>query len=233
MANKKKVEVPSILVALETSDNQIDLNMLCLTEIPGHEAFSYVFLQYRPLVPRQNTQFDAIEKYHLIFNGDNIAIGAARKKSGSVDYYYDGMLCMAQSASAKGADSFTIELEVSFDETFFTSTSLNQELGQRAVTKAVNHELKARMSSSEARELPDYKIKNVFYQKVKKHCKVFQGFVFLKTYIFVAHGRLLSLYDMKTLRFTKHMQFDRDVSEVFRTKRPGTEDGEFDVCVLL
>ncbi len=46
---------------------------------------------------------------------------------------------------------------------------------------------------------------NVFYQRIKKHCKLFTGFVFLKTFIFVAHGRILSLYDILKQKFTRHI----------------------------
>lgn len=89
------------------------------------------------------------------------------------------------------------------------------------------------MSLSESKVLTGYNIGNVFYQRIKKHCKIFKGFVFLKTYIFVAHGRILSLYDMKKEKFIKHMDFSDDIAEVFRSQASHYGKEEFDVCVLL
>lgn len=68
------------------------------------------------------------------------------------------------------------------------------------------------MSISESRIMENYNISNVFYQRVKNHCKIFKGFVFLKTYIFVAHGKVLSLYDIKRRSFkSSHMVFEEDI----------------------
>jgi len=77
--------------------------------------------------------------------------------------------------------------------------------------------LQSRQSISESRIIEKYNINNVFYQRIKSHCKIFKGFVFLKTFIFVAHGKILSLYDMLKQKFTQHMQFEDDIMQVFRS----------------
>jgi hypothetical protein len=79
----------------------------------------------------------------------------------------------------------------------------------------------------------------VFYQRIKTHCNIFTGFVFLKTFIFVAHGNILSLYDILKERFTKHIKFDDKISQVFRSLTKEHDDNEelekqeFNICVLL
>lgn len=166
MAHSQGSKNPCILVALETADNQIDLNQLFVLQPPGSETFDYQFRQFRPIVPRKSAGgvagFDPITKYQLVFNEDQRAVSVAMRKSGRVDFYYDGLLCMSQNVERE-YECFAHDVEVSFDETFFFATSNNKELEARAVTKSVNHELKSRMSSSDARELPEYKISNVFY----------------------------------------------------------------------
>jgi hypothetical protein len=61
---------------------------------------------------------------------------------------------------------------------------------------------------------------------------LFTGFVFLKTYIFVAHGNLLSLFDILKRRFLKEsIEFQDDIFEVFRSKT--TTHDDFVIWILL
>jgi predicted double-glycine peptidase len=63
--------------------------------------------------------------------------------------------------------------------------------------------------------------------------------VFLKTFIFVAHGNILSLYDILKEKFTNHINFDDKISQVFRSLTKEHDDNEviekqeFNICVLL
>jgi hypothetical protein len=38
---------------------------------------------------------DPLTKFQLIINDSNCPIGVALRKSGQVDFYYDGMLCVS------------------------------------------------------------------------------------------------------------------------------------------
>jgi hypothetical protein len=56
--------------------------------------------------------------------------------------------------------------------------------------------------------------------------------VFLKTYIFIAHGHILSFYDILLKKFNHHhLEFKTDIEQVFRSK--STTNNEFVICVLL
>jgi hypothetical protein len=63
--------------------------------------------------------------------------------------------------------------------------------------------------------------------------------VFLKTFIFVAHGNILSLYDILKEKFTNHIKFDDKINQVFRSLTKEHDDNEelekqeFNICVLL
>lgn len=85
------------------------------------------------------------------------------------------------------------------------------------------------MSPEEADTIEHYKFSNIFYQRVKNHCKLFSCFVFVKTYIFVSHGKYLSLFNVLKREWLDHIEFDSEIVQVFRS-----EDGKggFDICVL-
>ena len=84
-----------VLVALETEDYQIDLNMLVLTEDPGNENFNYQFRQFRPLGARESLSqnISNVKKYSLIFNEEGVSVAVSRTEKNYVDIYYDGVLC--------------------------------------------------------------------------------------------------------------------------------------------
>lgn len=63
-----------------------------------------------------------------------------------------------------------------------------------------------------------FNFKNIFYERIKNRCKIFNGFVFIKTFIFVAHGKLLSLFDVLKQKWIKHISFDDEIVSVFRLK---------------
>jgi hypothetical protein len=235
-----------ILVALETEDYQIDLNMLVLTEDPGNENFSYQFRQFRPLASRESLSqnISNVKKYSLIFNEEGVSVAVSRTEKNFVDIYYDGVLC-ATPATGKclleahlsvGQTDPAIEVDISYDEVFVQQHNPEQKTNRDAeatLIKSISHENKSRMSINDARTIDKYRIESVFYQRIKTHCKIFKGFVFLNTYIFVAHGHILSLYDMIRKEFTSHIEFESDIIEVFRSKANSEGDSEeFDVCVL-
>lgn len=76
-----------------------------------------------------------------------------------------------------------------------------------------------------------FNFKNIFYERIKSRCKIFGAFVFIKTFIFVAHGKLLSLFDVLKQKWIKHISFDEDIISVFRLR--DDENDDFDICVLL
>ena len=61
----------------------------------------------------------------------------------------------------------------------------------------------------------------------------------MKTFIFVAHGNILSLYDILKEKFTNHIKFDDKINQVFRSLTKEHDDNEelekqeFNICVLL
>ena len=86
----------------------------------------------------------------------------------------------------------------------------------------IDHELKTRMCFEESDVIPSktFNFKNIFYQRIKDHCiilkynilgKLFNSFVFLKTYIFVAHGTIISLFDVLKGKWIKHLVFDSEI----------------------
>lgn len=109
------------------------------------------------------------------------------------------------------------DVDCSFDDTYVM-------IGKHE-NRSIKHELRSRICIEESDILQKFNFKNIFYQRIKNHCtiflliylgKIFTSFVFIKTYIFVAHGNLLSFYDVLKQKWIKHIPFDEDVIEVFR-----------------
>jgi hypothetical protein len=53
--------------------------------------------------------------------------------------------------------------------------------------------------------------------------------VFVKTYIFVSHGKYLSLFNVLKQKWLDHIEFDSEIVQVFRSE---DGNGGFDICVL-
>jgi len=119
-----------------------------------------------------------------------------------------------------------MDIDCSFDQTYVL---FGNEDNGTAVVKGIDHTLQARVSPEEADTIENYSFKNIFYQRVKNHCKLFSCFVFVKTFIFVSHGRFLSLFNVLKQKWIDHMEFKSEIVQVFRS-----EDGQggFDICVL-
>lgn len=64
------------------------------------ENFNYELKQFRPNAPRKNdySGFDEVVDFRLIFNDGQYSCAVARRKSGRVDLYYNGILCQSKSS---------------------------------------------------------------------------------------------------------------------------------------
>lgn len=107
-----------------------------------------------------------------------------------------------------------MDVDCSFDCTYVLFGS---ESDGTAVVKGIDHSLQARVSPEEADTIENYSFRNIFYQRVKNHCKIFSCFVFVKTYIFVAHGKYLSLFNVLKQKWIDHMEFRSEIVQVFRS----------------
>jgi hypothetical protein len=88
------------------------------------------------------------------------------------------------------------------------------------------------MSIETSQVLDDLNFKNIFFQKIQNHCKIFSCFVFVQTYIFVAHANILSLFEVQKLKWKEdnHLVFEENIIKVFRSIN---RSGGFDICVML
>ena len=115
---------------------------------------------------------------------------------------------------------------MTFEETFILTA-------QSSTVHVVSHDLQSRQSMSQSKVAAEgVDFAKVFNHCIKDYCKLFTNFVFLKNYIFIAHGHILSFYDILLKRFNDHhLEFKSDIEQVFRSKSPNTN--EFVICVLL
>lgn len=77
-------------MAIETLDNQIDLNCVHILKRPSNKGdFKYQLRQFREIVPR-NTQFDPIEKIGVVFARGDFNFSFSIRKSKRFDLYFNG-----------------------------------------------------------------------------------------------------------------------------------------------
>ena len=209
--------MPMLLVPMETLDNQIDFNMLKLLQKPPSEDFEYEFVQFREVVPR-NDRFDPVVKFIASFDKWDDLFAVALRESSKLDIYYNG----SRVSSINDPSDTIYAVECTFDEIFI-------QIGKNDV-RSIKTELTTRMCLEESEQKKNIIFPNIFYQKIKNHCKIFNSFVFIKTYMLVAHGHIVSFFSVLKQKFIKHFEFDCQVEGIFRQL---DENEEFDVCVLL
>jgi hypothetical protein len=79
----------TMLVPMETLDNQIDFNTLDILNKPPGDDFSYEFKQFREVVPR-NDRFDPVKQFVAVCDKWNDIFAVALRSSSKVDFYYNG-----------------------------------------------------------------------------------------------------------------------------------------------
>jgi hypothetical protein len=191
--------------------------MLDIIKKPPGDDFDYQFKQFREVVPRNNS-FDPVTKFVYAFDhwGDLFAV--ASRESSKVDFYYNG-----QRISSYNDPSDTVNgIDITFDETYI--------LFGKNDLRGISNDLTSRMCMSESDSKKGFVFQNIFYQKIKNHCQIFNSFGLLKTFMLVAHGHLISLFSVTKQKWIKHFAFDHEIELIFRQK---DEHDEFDLYVLL
>lgn len=62
----------------------------------------------------------------------------------------------------------------------------------------------------------NYTMDNLFFQRIKKFCKVFSNFCLVETMLIVSHGKAISLFSILSQKWVYHLFYDQDVRELFR-----------------
>jgi hypothetical protein len=69
----------------------------------------------------------------------------------------------------------------------------------KELARRMKNSTRGQMSIEASDILDDLNFKDVFFERIQKHCKVFSYYVFVQTFIFVAHANILSLFDVQKL----------------------------------
>lgn len=205
-----------LLVPLETLDNQIDFNILDLINKPPGDDFEYQFKQFREVVPR-NDRFDPVTKFINVFDKWNDEFSVALRESSKVDFYYNG----TRVSSITDPVETIHGVDISFDETYVL-------IGKQDI-RAIANDLTSRICIEESESKKGFNFSQIFYQKIKNHCKLFNSFVLIKTLMLVSHGHIVSFFSVLKQKWIKHFSFESQVKSIFRQTFPGGVD----ICCLL
>jgi hypothetical protein len=177
LAGKKNTNGSQVIVALETTDNQIDFNVL---RIEGQGAnFSFAFQQCSDVVPR-DVKLDPVVDLHSIWDDKETHFAITLRKSGAFDIYWNYTLI---DSSIEGRAD---RVDLSFDTAYYMKCThvwgVSLSYGNR-----VSH------ANAEVHDHTDPH--TIFYQRMKNNCKIFNSFTLIRNTFFVAHGRIISIFN--------------------------------------
>lgn len=79
-----------------------------------------------------------------------------------------------------------MDADISFDTVF-----LKMNKGE---IKSIDLKHKDRVNLENAEVDTKTNFNTIFHQKIKGHCKIFKGFILVRTFMLVSHGHILSQY---------------------------------------
>jgi hypothetical protein len=142
--------------------------------------------QYREVVPRFDT-IDPIKQFATIFtiqNGLDFNYACAIRQSGRFDLYFNGFRIFSSPD-----DVLATEASMSYDTLYLRMADAKGTL------KSIDMKHQSRMSMENSDiERNTFNYNTIFYQKIKRHCKIFNSFCLVRTYVIVVHGNILSEY---------------------------------------
>ena len=86
------------------------------------------------------------------------------------------------------------------------------------------------MCIEESDSRKNFNFLNIFYQRIKNHVKIFNSFVFIKTFILVGHGNIVSLFNVLQQKWLNHIPCQNQIEQIFRLK---DKNEDFNFCILL
>jgi len=125
-----------------------------------------------------------------------------------------------------------IDVECSFD-TLYVRVN-------RKELRSIDTRWKNRLTYENAESDTHTKFSRIYFQRIKMHCKLcltflvslFSSFVLMKTCLFVAHGSVVSAFDLLNGTWVKHIFFEENVFSLFRIVEDGDPEHEQAVGVL-
>ncbi len=211
---------PFILVVLESRDNQLDFNSLHLKSPPGARDFGFTFKQYREVVPR-NIKYDPIIKFECVFDDSQFNYAIVLRKSRAVDLYWNMQRVDASSANVE-------DIGISFD-TMYTKMGKGLDAEVRSIPVSLG--TKIGFDNSEVDK--HVRFPCIYYQNIKNHIKIYKSYSLIRSTLFVAHGKTVSLYSVVGGEWAKHITFESDIKYMFRKTSSEDNPDDFEIGVLL
>ena len=197
-----------IICLVETEDNQIDFARLYFwsREIAKGDLS---FLQYTEVVHR-DVKLDPIVKYRQIIHSSQFQFGVALRDSGLVDFYWN-------STRVSTTEDHFVDIEINFKDIY---------LIRRDGTKfVVDTKWDTRVSMEVAEEvtLTTKDWDKIFYRTIANNFKFYPSYCLINTSFFLAHGNIISLFDIIKKDWVKHFFVEEKVLKVFRNEKADHE----------
>lgn len=204
-------------VAFETDDNQLDFSSIeCANMEP--DSFVPVVKQKQDVLPKTfDTQFQ-IQEAHVLYTWENTCYAMTLLEEGMADFYWNGARLCSNSQRNK------------IDEICFSESHFYYKRKQETVYNQVDLALGSQINIDMSQECDlEFDKKVAMFNNVKTFFNIFPQFSLIKNTCYVAHGRILSQYDIINNRWNCHLLWDQKIRFLFRYK---TKDG-YVPCLML
>jgi predicted peroxiredoxin len=69
-----------------------------------------------------------------------------------------------------------------------------------------------------------YTMKDLFFQCIKKFCKLYSCFTLLGTMLIVSHGRMISMFSIISQNWINHLAYESEIWQIFRNSSENHKD---------
>ncbi|CDW71088.1 wd-40 repeat protein [Stylonychia lemnae] len=231
LINQFSVGDDCLIVAFETPDNQIDFNMLYAYNIESPD-FTYKWEQYRIVNPRKNHNApDRIIKLcNVFYQGFNFAVSL--RESGLIDIYWN----MARRDSPSGI-LLNLIVIVKVKDIGMSIGGFYFKLDD-GTFQYFKHQGRSNISYSMSQPTTDEEIDfdNIHLKIINQYVKLYTSFKVIsknETFVIVAHGKFLSLYNIEQQKWVNHLYFkNADIFEVL-SRLDSTWSSDISIDVML
>lgn len=180
-------------MVLETSDSQLDFNKFRISGMSIND-FQWDMVQAREVVPR--TLFnDGLKKVRFVF-WDKTNYSIALRNKGDIDLYWN---------MQRVDSSYLLNVQnvaIGFDSSFISYLDSEGKVKEQVIEHSQGKEM--RINKMEEVPFSDFDIKKVFYQKIKAYCNMFESSCLIRTNLWVAHNKFVSVFNILENRWINH-----------------------------
>ncbi|CDW75916.1 UNKNOWN [Stylonychia lemnae] len=231
-----------VVVAIETIDGQLDINAIILnsnydtaefndaSQILKRESYSvrkykkyyegvltsdkFSFVQQGVVVKKKSKRNDPIVKFCYMFDEYNTFYGVTMRKSGEFDIYWNMILIDSSSEKVDDISVSTDCLYFKMKQNKFIEHKKDSIKGLRVNSSSTYFDLAQDENDS-------FKFELIFFQNIKNQVNLYNSYALIRTDLYIAHDKYISLYNVQEKEWVKHFKFEN--REIYKMVKRGPD----------